>query len=59
MLIGDIRYKYTAKDMAEEQGISHYVIPRLQGQSAHMEEISFTLMTLTRSFVITKSEMIR
>lgn len=28
MLIGDIRYKYTAKDMAEEQGISHYVIPR-------------------------------
>lgn len=28
MLLGDIRYKYTAKDKAEEQGISHYVVPR-------------------------------
>lgn len=28
MLIGDIRYKYTAKDKVAEQGISHYVVPR-------------------------------
>ena len=28
MLLGDIRYKYTAKDKAAEQGISHYVVPR-------------------------------
>ena len=28
MLIGGIRYKYTAKDKAAEQGISHFVVPR-------------------------------
>ena len=28
MLLGDIRYKYTAKEKAAEQGISHFVVPR-------------------------------
>ncbi|MBP5433337.1 DEAD/DEAH box helicase family protein [Ruminococcus sp.] len=28
MLLGDIRYKYTAKDKVAEQGISHFVVPR-------------------------------
>ena len=28
MLLGPIRYKYTAKEKAAEQGISHFVVPR-------------------------------
>ena len=28
MLLGTIRYKYTAKEKAAEQGISHFVVPR-------------------------------
>ena len=28
MLLGDIRYRYTAKDRAKEQGIEHWVYPR-------------------------------
>lgn len=28
MLLGAIRYKYTAKEKAAEQGISHFVVPR-------------------------------
>lgn len=28
MLLGDVRYRYTAKDRAEEQGIEHLVYPR-------------------------------
>lgn len=28
MLLGSIRYKYTAKEKAAEQGISHFVVPR-------------------------------
>jgi len=28
MLLGDIRYRYTAKDRAEEQGVEHLVYPR-------------------------------
>lgn len=28
MLLGDIRYQYTAKERAEEQGIGHFVYPR-------------------------------
>ena len=28
MLLGNIRYRYTAKDRAKEQGIEHLVYPR-------------------------------
>ncbi len=28
MLLGPVRYKFTAKDRAKEQGIAHLVIPR-------------------------------
>lgn len=45
MLLGDIRYRYTAKDRAKEQGIEHLVYPRFtrvaypRSQDMHINDV--------------------
>lgn len=42
MQLGPVRYKYTAKDRAEKQGIGHYVYPRFTRLVDISENISIT-----------------